>query len=829
MFQESPLPSFSPAPPGGPIAFTVIPPRSSRSSRAARLVSALRLVDAPEPLAGRIRARQLQAVMRLTPLATAANVVNVLCVWVVFRHHPLFVALLGWGATVMLAMGRALHGWYRAQGRPPRDTLPRRATHRAVVGATGQGVLWGLLPVLLFPGSESAHQVLVGTLTAGMMCAGAFMMGTVPAAATGFAGAIAVGGGVALLSSRFPLAWALGVLLAMYTVIVVGSVWSSARVFVARLKAESEAAGQSEVIGLLLRDFEENASDQLWEMDARGHLRHVSPRLASLFGLDAALLSAMPVLDLLGRLQPADDEVAAQQLAQLAERLTRREPFRDQGLTVHRNGHSRWWSLTAKPLTDERGQPAGWRGVATDVTEARQATQQLTFLAHYDPLTQLINRQRLRAELATMLAPAACGGTPAPFALLCLDLDGFKAVNDTLGHGVGDGLLKAVAERLRAHTRRGDLVARLGGDEFAVVLRGVGGASEAATLTQRLLDGLFRPCEVEGTQVPVRSSIGVALAPRDGVDIDTLLRHADLALYAAKAAGRGEFRFFVPAMAQARMRRRALEQALRQALPRGELSLYFQPQVDLQRCQVTGFEALLRWTHPELGSVPPTEFIPVAEEAGLIQDIGEWVLAEACRHAATWPAGLVVSVNVSPVQALGGRLVEHALAAAHAADLAPQRLELELTESVFLQESEATAQVLAQLRAAGLRIALDDFGTGYSSLAYLRRQSFDTLKIDRSFVREIMARTDARAIVRTIIGLAQTLRMRTVAEGVEQAPYAAVLARYGCDAMQGYLVSPAMPAGQVAGFLADWAARPRLPLGEAPPTAPMPLAESNLA
>jgi diguanylate cyclase (GGDEF)-like protein len=409
---------------------------------------------------------------------------------------------------------------------------------------------------------------------------------------------------------------------------------------------------------------------------------------------------------------------------------------------------------------------------------------------------------------------------------LCLDLDHFKTINDTLGHAVGDALLQEVARRMLACTRRSDMVARLGGDEFAVILRDLGGADEAEQLTRRLLEGLQAPCDVQGARIAVQASVGVAMAPRDGTDIDALLNHADLALYAAKSAGRGEFRFFTPQMATLTRRRILVEQALRGALERRELTLSFQPLVDMARWRVTGFEALLRWQHPELGEVLPAEFVAVAEEAGLIAPIGEWVIGEACHEAARWPAGLTVSVNVSPVQAISHDLLRIVQAALQHSGLAPQRLELEITESVFLHETQGTTQVLRALREAGVRIALDDFGTGYSSLAYLRRFPFDTLKIDRSFVRELMTRRDARAIVKMIIGLAQTLHMRTVAEGVEEPAQASVLARYGCLELQGHLVARAMPAEAVKGFLADWAAQARPAHADVESTAAMPMAQS---
>jgi diguanylate cyclase (GGDEF)-like protein/PAS domain S-box-containing protein len=653
-----------------------------------------------------------------------------------------------------------------------------------------------------------------------MICAGGFALATTPRAGTGYVVVLGLGSAAALLRADFALAGTLGALLLIYCLIVTGSIWSTARLFGSRLMAEVEAARQNEVIGLLLRDFEENASDVLWETDAEGRLRHVSPRLAALFGLPVARLTDAPVFEVLQRIVPADD-VGAAQLRALRQHLDSGTPFRDLPLASLRGSRQRWWSLTAKPLVDAQGHRSGWRGVASDVTEARQATEQLTWLAHFDPLTGLANRHRFRHELAQLLDQDTLA--VQPFAVLCLDLDHFKTVNDTLGHAVGDALLQVVGQRLLAHARPNDTVARLGGDEFALLLRDVTDAEEAEELTLRLLDGLQGPCEVQGAQVAVRSSIGVALAPRDGADIDTLLNHADLALYAAKSAGRGTLRFFAPQMAASTRRRLALEQALRLALQRGELSLQFQPQADFQQWKITGFEALARWDHPELGAVAPAEFVPVAEETGLIGEIGNWVLAEACRQAATWPGELQVSVNVSPAQAMSKDLARTALATALAAGLAPSRLELEITESVFLQDTQATAKMLADVRAAGLRIALDDFGTGYSSLAYLRRFPFDTLKIDSSFVRELMTRGDARAIVRMIVGLAQTLRMRTVAEGVEEPAHATVLQRYGCDALQGYLVGQPLDARHVPDFLAAWPLQARPALQDVPPTTPMPL------
>ena len=779
--------------------------------------------QADEPAAGAFRARQLQAVLRLTPLMMVANAVNVLLVaaacWSTGEH--VFLALWGLGVTALVAQGARV--WWRWHQHPGDwHTASHRAMQRATQNAAVLAGFWAAMPVVLFPHANGAQQLLVATITTGMMCAGGFALATVPAAGTAYVVVLGGGAAMALFSANFPLAWPMGGLLLVYGFIVVASVWSTARLFGARLMAEAEAERQNEVIGLLLRDFEENASDVLWETDARGRLVHASARLLTLFGLQAQRPDQRPppVLELLQGMT-AEADGAAGHLAKLSEHLASGQPFRDLPLAATRDGHTRWWSLSAKPLLDGTGRLRGWRGVASDITEAQRANRQLSWLAHYDALTQLANRHQLRQELADMLKPGTA--LMRPFAVLCLDLDHFKTINDTLGHAVGDGLLQAVADRLRKGTRRSDTVARLGGDEFAIILREVASADEARQLTERLLAALQTPCEVQGARIAVRTSVGIALAPQDGDGIDTLLNNADLALYAAKSAGRGEYRFFEPDMAVLTRRRLVIEQELRHALHRGELHLEYQPQISLGEWRVTGVEAMLRWRHTELGDVSPVEFIPVAEEAGLIGDIGQWVLQQACAEATAWPPALTVAVNVSAVQAMGQDLERVAMTALHQAGLAPARLELEITESIFLGDTQATLQVLHGLRSAGLRVALDDFGTGYSALAYLRRFPFDTLKIDRSFVRELLQRRDARAIVKMIVGLAHTLNMKTVAEGVEDAAQAGVLREYGCDMAQGYLMARPMRAAAVGDFLAGWGRQPAVPRPEPLETMPVAL------
>jgi len=778
-----------------------------RGSRAAKWLSrTCTPYTVEEPVAGMFRARQIQAVLRLGPLTMLANALNTLLIVATFWNHASHMFLALWGLAVMTIVARGLRSWWRGRGRTPPTTVSQRTLRRATVHASALALIWALVPVVLFPEADSGRRMLIAAIETGMMCAGGFALATTPVAATSYVLIVATGAGYTLFASSHALAWPVGGLLLSYAVIVVSSVWSTARMFGARLMAEAQAAHQSEVIGLLLRDFQENASDILWEIDGEGRLCHASSRLAALFGVSPKRLEATPIIELLAPLLRAEDG-AGDPARMLKRKLEAGAPFRDLIIAIDIAGTTRWWSLTAKPLYSIQGERSGWRGVAADVTQAQQANRQLNQLANFDTLTGLTNRYRFREELAAQLRPEVIEVRSC--AVVCLDLDHFKTINDTLGHFAGDELLREVSRRLMARTRRSDTVARLGGDEFAIILRDIASIDEAEELTRRIQAGLQAHCEVQGARVAARASIGIAIAPRDGTDIDTLLNHADLALYAAKTAGRSEIRLFDPQMAALRRRRMTIEQELKDALERDELSLAYQPVVDLQQWRVIGFEALLRWRHPELGEVSPGEFIPIAEDSGLIQAIGQWVLAQACRDAAYWPEHLVVSVNVSPVQIMSQELHRITQAALRAAGLAPNRLELEITESIFIHEASASLAVLKSLRESGVRIALDDFGTGYSSLAYLRRFPFDTLKIDRSFVRELNTRKDLRAIVQMIIGMAHTLDMRTVAEGVEEIGQLQALDHYGCDRLQGYYVARPMPADAVGPFLGRWSTVPR--------------------
>jgi diguanylate cyclase (GGDEF)-like protein len=440
---------------------------------------------------------------------------------------------------------------------------------------------------------------------------------------------------------------------------------------------------------------------------------------------------------------------------------------------------------------------AGWR--PQDITERRRTEERITHLAHYDALTDLPNRalfrERLRSELPHV--------TPdCQLAVLYIDIDEFKGVNDSLGHMVGDELLKSVAASLSTCVRDADFVARLGGDEFAIVQTAVERETDVTDLVNRIHEAIRTPYECQGHQVTTDASIGIAMAPRDGSDLDEILKNADLAMYAAKSAGRRTWRFFKPEMDAQVQARRVLEMDLRQALAEGcGLEVYYQPCVDLQDNRITGCEALVRWRHPARGMISPADFVPIAEETGLINRLGEWVLTNACQEAATWPAPLRLAVNVSPVQFKSGTLALKVIAALAASGLPASRLELEITEAVLIRDDDAALAILHQLRAIGVRIALDDFGTGYSSLSYLQRFPFDKIKIDRCFVTDIAEPAGSAGIVQAVVNIATERHMTTTAEGVETARQRDLLRKLGCSEMQGYLFSAPKPAAEIRPLL----------------------------
>ncbi|QOZ70508.1 bifunctional diguanylate cyclase/phosphodiesterase [Bradyrhizobium arachidis] len=556
-------------------------------------------------------------------------------------------------------------------------------------------------------------------------------------------------------------------------------------------RAKGELGRQQVVLDAAL----ENMSQGLCMFDADGKIQLFNERYAAMLGRTGIPLAGRLLVDVLreeqakGQWQGDAGEFFARLVADAREGRTTSQ-------VVNRLGRS--IRVVNQPM-----QGGGWVATFEDITEWLEAQAKISHMARHDALTSLPNRVLFHEQLEQGLRRTMSGDQ---LAVLCLDLDHFKDINDSLGHPIGDALLKEVGRRLKATVGENDTVARLGGDEFAVVQIGRSEEAAARSLAGRLVEVISAPYEIDDHQIVIGVSIGISLSPQDGNNPDELLKNADLALYRAKADGRGTYRFFETGMDARAQARRLLEMDLRAALQRDEFEVHYQPIRDVASDRVVAFEALLRWNHPQRGLISPVNFIPLAEETGLIIQLGEFVLRGACADAATWPDDIDVAVNLSPVQFKSPNLIASVTAALAASGLSARRLELEITESVLLQNSEATLTTLHELRAMGVRISLDDFGTGYSSLSYLRSFPFDKIKIDRSFVSELATREDSMAIIRAVTSLGRSLGIVTTAEGVENDAQLELLRREGCTQAQGYLFSKPRPASGVALMLE----RPRL-------------------
>ena len=542
----------------------------------------------------------------------------------------------------------------------------------------------------------------------------------------------------------------------------------------------------------LVREFETHGNGWFWQTDRHGNVSYLSPKVAEALTSDGV----SPVGRPLTALFRMDKSTGASERT-LSFHLTSRTSFSDYAAcAASERIPDRWWSISGRPVMDALGRFQGFIGSGSDLTEKRRAEAEITRLALFDSLTGLANRQRMRLSLDQALT--ASGGIRQPTALFLLDLDRFKVVNDTMGHQTGDLLLKLVAQRLSRTVGEAGLVGRLGGDEFQVVLPGENDSNMLSTLARDIIEALSQPYLIDGTNVSIGCSIGIAIAPHDGDDSETLVRNADLALYAAKADGRGIHRFYRAELLHGAQSRKQMEDDLRQALGRRELYLVYQPVVSTDDAAIVGYEALLRWEHPVRGQISPSEFVPVAEDCGLIEQIGEWVLRTACADAATWPGSVRVGVNVSPIQFANPSLPAIITSALAKSGISPDRLELEITEGVFLDDSDATDRMFRQLKGIGVRLALDDFGTGYSSLGYLKSAPFDKIKIDQSFVRGATVASNRNApIIKAIVMLADTLGMETTAEGVEHQDEIPLIRDLGCSHIQGFVYGRPIITAQV--------------------------------
>ena len=662
-----------------------------------------------------------------------------------------------------------------------RRRVTRMEFRKQATTAILSGLAWGagivVFPFYGTPGDLMAFMMIVAVLVSGSV----FFYTAAPFGIVCFSTIISL---AAVLHLGLAGMWFAAVATLLFMIVALLGTVEVGRTFLSARFAEAAVSEKEQVVSLLLREFEENEADWLWEIDTARRLRSVSPRFAFALGRPQVEVEGLPLLELVAGRSWASGQFPAS-LHDLAERLKNRENFSNMLVQVSILGEERWWELSGTPMRDDRGRFTGFRGVGSDVTEQRKSSEKIAFLARFDTLTQLPNRLQLTEALGEALRYAEQWRTRC--ALMMVDLDRFKSVNDSLGHMTGDKLLAQVSARLKSLMGENQLCGRLGGDEFAIVIRDLGSTDEADRLAARVIESLSEPYQVDQHTLYVGASVGSAIGPRDGKTVEELMRNADLALYRAKDAGGGEHRRFEPVLHASAEERRQLEVALRKALGRDEMELHYQPVVDSRSETVVSFEALVRWNSADHGFVSPGKFIPLAEDTRLIVPIGRWVMRKACEEARNWPEHVKVNVNVSPEQLLEPGFHEEVVEALAATGLRPERLEVEVTESIFLRDASVARNALEQIMALGCSVALDDFGTGYSSLGYIRKLRFSTIKVDRTFVQgAAQGSAESLAIINAVVAMAKSLDMTTTAEGVETEEEAELIRNLGCDKIQGY-------------------------------------------
>ena len=750
------------------------------------------------PNAGRILARQLETAFATASVVLLSSVLILGVFILTLMNHADAVVLGVWSAAVATALiALALLKFFYHADRSGDLARTRYWARAFELVSLFRALVWASGVILFFPGADPSVQMVLAPSFSSIMFGGAFGLSAVPATAIGFT--VLLGGSaiVALIQDGTPYALALAAMTVGFIVYLLGAIVSQARFFITHVLAEIADAEQKQTIGLLLKEFQDNSSDWLWHTDPDGHFIDPSARFASAAGRSAAELKRLGFARLFAL---APDGIGKNALARFDRHLS----LSGEDVAVDNGGNRRIWSLSAGPRFDKDGGFLGYRGVASDVTELRAAAAQLQDLAHYDQLTGLLNRSSFISGLNRAIEEEGATGV----GIVLFDLTGFKQVNDTLGHGVGDRLLAELGERLKRLNGPDRAFARLGGDEFALLIRAQPTRTMLANAAQEALSLIGAPYAIRPHNVMIDASAGIALGGCDGTSVAELMRAADLALYAAKSSCRGCWREYDEAMDAAYMRRQNLERALRMAIDNDELHLRFQPIVSVRTGTVSAFEALLRWDSAEFGAVRPDEFIPIAEESGMIVPIGDWVMRKAIEACTQLPGDTQICINVSPVQLRNREFFSCVEQVLDGCGLAPERLVIEITEGVFLERSAQTDTVLGELMALGVQVALDDFGTGYSSLSYLRSFPFSKIKIDKSFVEDAAMGGPNASIVKASVDLARAFGFEIVVEGVETNAQLQELIRLGCDYFQGYLFSKPLLETELPAYLDAMVANP---------------------
>ncbi|MGP1352277.1 MAG: putative bifunctional diguanylate cyclase/phosphodiesterase [Parasphingopyxis sp.] len=737
-----------------------------------------------------VRAAQLRELSKnsLLPMAAVilATISSATLFWgsVPSEIMTLWLIILGIG-LVSVATARAAN--LRRTGGARRVDIMRAAGNCAILG-----LFWSIPPLFFAEYGDLEQIVTIAAFSLAIMGATALMLSVVPLAGIMLNGLVGIS--LSVMLYKFGLNLLAGLTFS-YMLCLTFTLLINGRAAIARMRNDLALAEQRDVVRLMLRQENSAESDWLWQVDARKGIVDPSPRFTAATGLGVTELEGMPLMRLIAGADWENGELR-EEAADLLEKMRAGQTFSDHLVPLQIGDAERWWKISGTPRLSENRHVVGYRGVIADVTDREAIERKIHHMAHFDALTGLPNRAHTNELLRDRIAKAASGNHYCAF--LMIDLDRFKAINDTAGHPVGDQLLEQVAQRLKELTQPGDCCGRLGGDEFAMVVADIQSSQDLDRRAREIIIALSAPYEVDEQILHIGASVGSAVYPKDGGSAGSLLRKADLALYRAKGSGRGTHSPFEPALLQKAEERRAIETALRDALKNEELHLAYQPVVTLATGEVAGFEALLRWTHPELGDISPDKFIPIAEETRLIDPIGEWVFRKACTDAVAWPEQYRLAINLSAGQLRNPRLSAAIISALSQSGLAPNRLELETTEAILGKDNEQAIKTFEQLRALGVTMALDDFGSGYSTLGFIGKASFNSIKIDSRFIRDAQKGSKSSiAIIRAVIAMADSLGIATIAEGIENDQQYAIAERLGVAQVQGYFLDAPMHAEEV--------------------------------
>lgn len=767
-----------------------------------RLVEALTVADLPPEIALRLEIDQLSTKARMMPFVSICGVSIAVVLALEFQRHLRSPWVAGSLLSITFSyalMSLASRAWLR-NVRQKTISLWRLKVCLVIISCCAS-FSWAAVLIVLMKIATPVQMELLFGLAVALISTAVFTGPLFYSLSFWFP--LSLGCFISLIVSMKPLNVSVLLGLTGYVILTFFTIFFLQKKMTERALTAIRLEESNEIVSLLLRDFEESSSDWLWETDDQLVLKQASPRLAEVLGMSADALVDFRLLPLLcsGKqdAQPDTEPLGVEHPADsLLICIRTHVPFRDLSVPVVIRDERRWWSLTGKPIFDKTGAFAGYRGVGSDITAEQRSLERITYLARFDSLTNLANRN----EFDEVLQRACARCQWSPFALLYLDLDDFKTINDTYGHALGDAVLSVVAERIRGCIREGDIAGRLGGDEFAIFVNS-GDTAEACRVANRIIDRIGRRFKLDEVVLELSISIGIALAPLHGSASGVLSRSADLALYRAKLEGRGDWRLYHADEDGGFHDSRLLQMDLRQAVAGSQFFLLYQPLIDIHTGEVAGLEALLRWMHPTRGLVMPGSFIPMAEQSGLIGPIGKWVIREACARAANLPPSVCVAINLSPAQLRDGTLIEAMDQSLAETGVSPDQIEFEITEAVNLTTCEQTLKILQWVQARGIRITIDDFGTGYSSLTLLRRFRFDKVKIDQSFIRDIISGgAPSKIIVKSIIDLGHDMGMTVTAEGVETAGQVDLLRMLGCDEAQGYLFAQPLSSDQLDEFVA---------------------------